>query len=60
MLSFIENNSCDDKYQYGFINSGTLAATFDFVNYISKALDQKDIVIAVFVDLGKPYDVVTR
>lgn len=60
ITTFLDNYVPMDPYQYGFIkNSGTLAATFDFINYISKALDEKFFVIAVFVDLKKAFDVVS-
>lgn len=61
MLSFIDTrNLLIDEYQYGFIkNSSTLAAVVDFVDYISMALDKQQIVIAVFIDLKKAFDVVS-
>lgn len=49
-----------DEYQYGFVkNSSTLSATVDLVNHISRALDNKQIVVVVFVDLKKMFDVVS-
>lgn len=60
MSSFIHKYVMVDQYQYGFVkNSSTLSATTDFVNYISQALDNKQIVITVFVDLRKAFDVVS-
>lgn len=48
-----------DPYQYGFIkNSNTMSATCDLVNYIATNLDEKNIVVAVFIDLKKASDVV--
>lgn len=59
MLSFIEKFIQVDKYQYGFIkNSNTLSATVDFVDFISRALDKSQLVVAVFIDLKKAFDVV--
>ena len=56
----VNTNISLDKFQYGFItNSNTLGATFDFVNYISKALDEKKSAVAVFIDLKKAFDVVS-
>lgn len=59
MMIFLNENTLTDSYQYGFIkNSSTLSAAVDFVNYISRALDEKHVVIAVFIDLRKAFDVV--
>lgn len=60
MLYFIEKYIPVDEFQYGFVrNSSTLSATVDLVNHISRALDNKQIVVAVFVDLKKAFDVVS-
>ncbi|KAK9882698.1 hypothetical protein WA026_022748 [Henosepilachna vigintioctopunctata] len=59
MIKFLTNNSLFDKFQYGFIQgSSALSATFDFVNFVSKAVDQRKIVIAVSIDLSKAFDTV--
>lgn len=59
MLSFISRYIAVDDFQYGFMkNSSTLCATVDFVSYISRALDDRKLVIAIFVDLSKAFDVV--
>ncbi|XP_050297638.1 probable RNA-directed DNA polymerase from transposon BS isoform X1 [Anthonomus grandis grandis] len=61
MMSFIEKYISYDLYQYGFLkNSSTLSATIDLLNYVSANLDQGKIVIAVFVDLRKAFDVVNH
>lgn len=61
MMSFIEKYISYDLYQYGFLkNSSTLSATVDLLNYISTNLDQGKIVIGVFVDLRKAFDVVNH
>ena len=60
MLSFINEFVLQDKFQYGFVkNSSTLSATVDFIDFVSKELDSKYIVVAVFVDLRKAFDVVS-
>lgn len=48
-----------DEFQYGFIKqSNTLSATVDLTDNISTKLDMGKIVVAVFVDLQKAFDVV--
>ena len=60
MLSFINGFVLHDEFQYGFVkNSSTLSATVDFIDFVSKELDKKNIVVAVFVDLRKAFDVVS-
>lgn len=60
MLSFIQKYKLVDKYQYGFLkHSSTLSAVIDFVSYLSEALDNRKIVVAVFADLSKAFDVVS-
>ena len=52
MLSFIDTCQLTDEFQYGFIkNSSTLGAAVDFIDYISRAVDRKEVVVAVLVDL---------
>lgn len=61
LMSFIDENSLLDQYQYGFVkSSSTLAATVDFISTISKALDEGKIVVVVFIDLKKAFDVVSH
>lgn len=61
MLSFIEMFITPDPYQYGFLKgSSTLSATADLINYLSESLDSRRVVIAVFVDLRKAFDVVSH
>ena len=58
MLSFINKYVLFDEFQYGFLkNSSTLSATVDFINFVSRALDDNNIVVAVFLDLRKAFDV---
>ena len=60
MLSFINKYVLYNEFQYGFLkNSSTLSATVDFINFVSRALDDNNIVVAVFVDFGKAFDVVS-
>ena len=60
MLSFISKYIGMDQYQYGFIkNSSTLGATSDLVSRIANDMDNKKIVVAVFIDLKKAFDVVS-
>lgn len=59
ILIHIINNNLLDNFQYGFLkNSTTSSATLDFVNFVSRALDGGNIVVAVFVGLKKAFDVV--
>lgn len=60
MLAFIDKYIVVDEYQYGFVkNSSTLSAAVDLVNFISRALDRKEMAVAVFIDLRKAFDVVS-
>ena len=59
ITGFIEKYIQVDQFQYGFVkNSSTLSATLDFINHVSGSLDEGLIVVAVFVDLRKAFDVV--
>ena len=61
MLSFLEEFITPDPYQYGFLKeSSTLSATADLINYITSKLDKKKMVLGVFVDLRKAFDVVNH
>ena len=61
MLCFVDEHIGTDKFQYGFLkNSSTLSATVDLMDYLSTNLDSRKIVIAVFVDLRKAFDVVSH
>ena len=58
-MPFIAKNITLDSFQYGFIKeSGTFIATVDFVSFLSDDLDKGNIVVAIFVDLRKAFDVV--
>lgn len=60
MMSFIHRYGLFDPFQYAFTkNSSTLSTTMDFVNCISRALDKKKLVLVIFVDLSKAFDVVS-
>lgn len=59
ITSFIEQNIGFDTYQYGFSKgSNTESAITDFLNYVNTELDNKKIIVTVFVDLKKAFDVV--
>ena len=61
MLRFIDEHVGTDKFQYGFLkNCSTLSATIDHMDYLSTNLNSCKIVIAVFVDLRKAFDVVSH
>lgn len=61
MLSFVSKYVRHDPFQYGFLeNSSTLSATVDLLNYISANLDEGMIVVSVFIDLRKAFDVVSH
>ena len=60
MISFIQTYVQADRFQYGFSEgSSTLCAAMDLTDHISRALDNKQVVIAVFIDLQKAFDVVS-
>lgn len=59
MLGFLGKYVTTDPFQYGFLeHSSTLSATVDLTNYLSENLDRGNVVIGVFVDLRKAFDVV--
>ena len=59
IMSFVDKYVNLDPFQYGFTkNSNTLNATVDFISFLSGELDRGNIVVAVFVDLRKAFDVV--
>ena len=61
IISFLEKFVPLDPYQYGFLkNSSTLSATTDLINHLSEYLDKGKVVIAVFIDLRKAFDVVSH
>nr|CAH7713322.1 unnamed protein product [Callosobruchus chinensis] len=60
MLQYISDTHHVDEYQYGFLrNSSTLSTAVDFINEVSKTLDNRMIAVVVYIDLKKAFDVVS-
>ena len=56
---FLYENIGFNVYQYGFLkNSSTLSAATDFINFINTKMDDREYVLAVYIDLKKAFDVV--
>ncbi|XP_046973307.1 uncharacterized protein LOC124539974 [Vanessa cardui] len=59
--NYLKNIDFLYKQQYGFRkNSNTLSATIDLVNKIKNNIDQKKLVLGVFIDLKKAFDTVSH
>ena len=61
LLSFIKKYDLLCKYQFGFRQGfGTDIALVFLIDKILKALDEGEIVLGVFIDLGKAFDTVNH
>lgn len=61
LLKYIEKHKILNKHQYGFIlESNTSTALFDVVSTLQKHQDNKEISVAIFIDLQKAFDTVKR
>ena len=60
-LIFVNKNNIFVDNQYGFRkNLSTELALLDLTNQISKALDEQQIMIGIFLDLSKAFDTVNH
>ena len=58
LTNYLEKNNILDKHQYGFRKGHSTDLAMVTVNdYILKALEDKDSVLAVYMDLSKAFDV---
>jgi len=61
LISFVNKNNILVDNQYGFRkNLSTELALLDLTNQISKALDEQQIMIGIFLDLSKAFDTVNH
>lgn len=61
ILSFIDSNNILSNSQHGFRkNRSTDTATFDFHNYILEAIENKDMVAGLILDLSKAFDLINH
>ena len=59
MNEYLNIHNLLNKHQYGFqTNKSTVHALLHIVGFISKALNNNELVVAVFLDLGKAFDLV--
>ena len=57
LTKFIDKNDILSKHQYGFRkNRSTELAILDFVNKITKAIDEGKFSVGIFLDLSKAFD----
>ena len=60
ILDFVDRFVGMDAFQYGFTEkSSTLSTTLDLINTVMTELDNNKIVVSVFIDLRKAFDVVS-
>lgn len=61
LCSFIEKYNILTKSQHGFRkNRSTDTATFEFLDYIMEAIDNKCIVAGIVLDLSKAFDLISH
>ena len=61
LVKYIEQLNLMNSKQYGFgTGHSTNQAQIDVFDNIQKALDQNDVVIAVFMDLAKAFDTINH
>jgi hypothetical protein len=59
IMQFLTFFEIINKNQHGFLkNKSTITALFEFVDAVLKGLDDKDSVLAIFLDLSKAFDCV--
>ena len=59
LTNFLEENGVISKFQFGFRIHGTQHAIITLVDKVTKAVDSRDIVINMFIDLRKAFDTVS-
>lgn len=61
LCSFIDSNNILTSAQHGFRRGrSTDTATYDFLNHILEAIDNKDITTGLFLDLSKAFDLINH
>ena len=56
---YLNTNNLLNKHQYGFqSNKSTVHALLHAIDFILKAFSNNELVVAVFLDLRKPFDLV--
>ena len=61
LIAFIDKNKILSKHQYGFRqNRSTEHAIIDFVDKITKAIDQGKFSVGIFLDLLKAFDTINH
>ena len=59
LSKFIDKNKILSRYQYGFrVNRSTEHALIDFIDKITKAIDEGKYSIGIFLDLSKAFDTI--
>jgi hypothetical protein len=59
LISFLNNYNIINNKQHGFCNGkSTNTAIAEFVNWVYKSLDEREISIGLFLDLSKAFDFV--
>ena len=61
LTKFVDKNNILSKHQYGFRkNRSTEHAIIDFVDKITKSIDQGKFSVGIFLDLSKAFDTINH
>ena len=61
LTKFIDQNNVLSKHQYGFRkNRSAELAVIDFIDKITKAIDEKKFSVGIFLDLSKAFDTINH